>query len=80
VRGGLVLGSEDMSNRMNRLGKGELSFGEQLTIDDVLARVAAVTADDVRALAAEVLAPSRWYAAGVGRFRSDTVLRQAVAA
>jgi predicted Zn-dependent peptidase len=54
-RGGLVLGLEDMGSRMSRIGKGELAYGEVLTVDDVLARIDAVTPEDCRAVAAEVL-------------------------
>jgi predicted Zn-dependent peptidase len=54
-RGGLVLGLEDMGSRMSRIGKGELSYGEVLTVDDVLARIDAVSPEDCRAVAAEVL-------------------------
>ena len=54
-RGGLVLGLEDMGSRMSRIGKGELSYGEVLTVDDLLARIDAVTPEDCRAVAADVL-------------------------
>ncbi|MFY1633215.1 M16 family metallopeptidase [Solwaraspora sp. WMMB335] len=54
-RGGYVLGLEDTGSRMGRLAKGELLYGEQLTVDQLLARVAAVTADDVGAIAADLL-------------------------
>ena len=54
-RGGLVLGLEDNSTRMSRIGKGELAYGEVLTVDDVLARIAAVTPEDCREVAADVL-------------------------
>jgi predicted Zn-dependent peptidase len=56
LRGGLVLGLEDSGSRMTRLGKAELVSGEVLGVQDVLDRIAAVTPDDVRALAAELLA------------------------
>jgi len=55
MRGSLVLGLEDTGSRMSRLGKGELMHGEVLTVDDVLSRIDAVTPDDVRAVAADVL-------------------------
>ena len=55
VKGGLVLALEDTGSRMNRLGRGELLFGDQLTVDEVLARVDAVTVADLADLAAEVL-------------------------
>jgi predicted Zn-dependent peptidase len=45
-----------------------------LSVDDIIERVDAVTMEDVRALAAELFAPERLSAAGVGaeedRFRS----------
>ncbi len=55
LRGGLVLGLEDTGSRMTRLGKGELVHGELLSTDEVLARIAAVTREDVREIAADVL-------------------------
>ncbi|MGI8680536.1 MAG: M16 family metallopeptidase [Mycobacteriales bacterium] len=55
LRGGLVLGLEDTGSRMSRLGKSELSYGELLSVDEVLGRIEAVTLDDIRALAADVL-------------------------
>jgi predicted Zn-dependent peptidase len=55
-RGGLVLGLEDSGSRMSRIGKGELAYGEVLTVDEVLARIDAVTVEDCRAVAADVLA------------------------
>ncbi|HEV7209709.1 MAG TPA: pitrilysin family protein [Mycobacteriales bacterium] len=55
VRGSLVLGLEDTHDRMTRLGKGELLYGELLSVPQMLRRVEAVTLDEVRELAAEVL-------------------------
>ncbi|WP_372727458.1 M16 family metallopeptidase [Nocardioides sp.] len=52
LRGGLVLGLEDSGSRMSRLGKAELVYDELLSIDEVMARVDAVTLEDVRAVAA----------------------------
>ncbi|WP_191907909.1 M16 family metallopeptidase [Nocardioides cynanchi] len=51
LKGGLVLGLEDSASRMSRLGKSELVDDDLLSIDEVLARVEAVTLDDVHALA-----------------------------
>ena len=47
--------TEDMGSRMSRIGKGELSYGEVLTVDQVLARIDTVTPDDCREVAADVL-------------------------
>jgi predicted Zn-dependent peptidase len=54
-KGSMVLGLEDTGSRMSRLGKGELLYDDLLTVDQVLAAVEAVTADDVAQVAAEVL-------------------------
>jgi len=54
LRGGLVLGLEDSGSRMSRLGKAEMVYDELLSIDEVIARVDAVTLDEVRSLAAEL--------------------------
>jgi predicted Zn-dependent peptidase len=55
MRGGLVLGLEDSTARMSRIGKSELSFGEVLEVDELLRRVNAVTTADVAELAADLL-------------------------
>ncbi|WP_340538580.1 M16 family metallopeptidase [Nocardioides sp. GXZ039] len=54
LRGGLVLGLEDSASRMIRLGKAELVHDELLEIDEVIARIDAVTLEEVREVAAEV--------------------------
>jgi predicted Zn-dependent peptidase len=55
LKGSLVLALEDTGSRMSRLGKGELLYVDLLSVDDMLAKIDAVTPDDVRAIAAEVL-------------------------
>ena len=54
VRGGLVLGLEDSSSRMARIAKGDLLSGELSSLDETLERVAAVTSDEVQALAGQI--------------------------
>ncbi|SHL27397.1 Predicted Zn-dependent peptidase [Pseudonocardia thermophila] len=55
LRGGLVLGLEDTPSRMNRLGRSEIDHGYQRSIADSLARISAVTVDEVNELARELL-------------------------
>ena len=55
VRSGLVLGLEDPSSRMTRLGKSELVYPDLEPVDEVLAAIGAVSHDDVRAIADEIL-------------------------
>lgn len=51
LRGGLVLGLEDTASRMSRIGKQELNYGLHEGVDETVARIDAVTADEVYALA-----------------------------
>jgi predicted Zn-dependent peptidase len=55
MRAATVLGSEDPSSRMIRLGKSEMVYPRLMAIDEVLAAIDAVTHDDVRSIAEEVL-------------------------
>jgi predicted Zn-dependent peptidase len=55
LKGSLVLGLEDTGSRMTRLGKGELLYDQLLGVDELIAQVDAVTPEQVRALAGEIL-------------------------
>jgi len=55
LRGGLVLGLEDSGSRMNRIGRSELNYGEHRSLADTLARIDAVTLDEVNAVARQLL-------------------------
>ncbi|CNG32504.1 putative Zn-dependent peptidase [Mycobacterium tuberculosis] len=55
LRGAMVLGLEDTGSRMSRIGKSELVYESLLPVEEVLARIEAVTLDDVRAIARDVL-------------------------
>ena len=70
LRGSMVLGLEDTGSRMSRIGKAELVYGEQLSVDDVLARIDSVTLDQVTEVAADVLSATPTLAV-VGPFDED---------
>ncbi|MER5998449.1 pitrilysin family protein [Nonomuraea angiospora] len=55
MRGGLVLGLEDTGSRMSRIGKNELVYDELMSVDEVLARIEAVTPDEIDEVARDVL-------------------------
>lgn len=74
LAGGLVLGLEDTGSRMSRLGKAELVHGQYLGLDRALARIRAVGATDVQALAADLLARPQSLAV-VGPFDPDRSFR-----
>jgi len=68
MRGGVVLGLEDPSSRMTRLGKSELVHGEILSIDNIIERIDAVTLEDVARVAADLLAPEKRILSVIGPF------------
>ena len=77
LKGRLLLSLESTSNRMSRLGKSLVTDSELLDLDELIRRIDAVTADDVAALAGELLAPERLSAAGIGP--SEALFHAAVA-
>jgi predicted Zn-dependent peptidase len=54
LKGSLVLSLEDTSGRMSRIGRSEISHGEILSVDEVLARTDAVTKEDAENVARDV--------------------------
>jgi predicted Zn-dependent peptidase len=77
LRGGLVLGLEDTSSRMNRIGRYELDLGGQRSLRQSLAAIEAVTPEQVSALATEVLGQP-FTAAVVGPYDSVAELPTAL--
>ena len=67
VKGRIVLGMESTGARMERLGSAVLAQMPILELDETLARIDAVDANSVTALASELLAPQRLSAAAIGR-------------
>lgn len=51
MKGNIILGLESTNARMNRLGRNELYFRRQIPVDEILARIDAVTVDDLLAMA-----------------------------
>jgi predicted Zn-dependent peptidase len=76
VKGRMVLSLESSAARMSRIARSILFSTPLLSIDELLARVDAVTEDDVAGFAAEFYDPARFSAACIGRdedcFRTAT--------
>ena len=51
IKGTMMLGLENMSSRMMRLGSSELYFGDYVSLDSVLKKVDAVTAEAIHRVA-----------------------------
>jgi predicted Zn-dependent peptidase len=73
LKGRLLLSLESTSTRMTRLGKATVTEVPLLEVEEIVRRLDAVSAADVANLAAELFAPGRLSAAGIGpdeaRFR-----------
>lgn len=74
MSGAGALAIEDSDARMNRLGRAEISLGEFVDLDEWSTRLEAVTADDVRGLAARLVAAPRVVAA-VGPVKEGDLAR-----
>src|SRR4029077_10041322 len=78
LRGSIVLGLEDPSSRMSRLGKSELVYPNLEPVDEILAAIDAVTHDQVREVAVQVLGQRKALAV-VGPFDDDDAFGAALA-
>jgi predicted Zn-dependent peptidase len=69
----LLLSLESTSSRMTRLGKALVTGAELVDVEETVARIEAVSAEDVSELASQLLQPTSLSAAGIGpseeRFR-----------
>jgi predicted Zn-dependent peptidase len=66
LKGRMILGLESTSSRMTRLGKAVITGTEILSLDELAARVEAVTSEQVLELAAEFYRPDRLSVVGIG--------------
>lgn len=60
IKGTLMLGLENMSGRMIRLGSSEIYLESYITLDTILERVNAVTQEDIQRVAADLFDVSRF--------------------
>ena len=78
LRGSMVLGLEDPSSRMSRLGKSDLVYPRLEPVDEILASIEAVSHDAVRSVAEEVLTRPKVLAV-VGPYDDDAPFVNALA-
>ncbi len=53
------------------LARSQIYHGRQVTLDELIAKVDAVTATDVQEMAVDLFAPRRLSMAAIGPFRTD---------
>ncbi len=66
LKGRMVLSLESAITRMNRIGRATVTGTELMSVDELIERVDAVTADDVQGLAQEFWRPERFSLAAIG--------------
>ena len=76
LKGSLMLGLESTSSRMSNLARQEMYFDRQLTLDETLQSVEAVTRDDVRRVTDELFAPAGLAATVLGAVNGLEIPRE----
>ncbi len=71
LKGGLMLGLESTGSRMSMLARSEVYHGRQISLDELIAKVDAVTAEEIQRMAADLFPAGRLSMAAIGPFRSD---------
>ncbi|MEA1903091.1 MAG: pitrilysin family protein [Actinomycetota bacterium] len=71
MRGGLALALEDANSRMVRLGRDELVGMPHLSVDERLAKLEAITLDDVQSVAADMYGSDTRMIGAVGPFEES---------
>jgi predicted Zn-dependent peptidase len=68
LKGGIVMGLEATSTRMRRLASNEIVFGRQVPIEEVIAEIDAVSAEQVRSIARHLIDESSMNVTALGKF------------
>jgi predicted Zn-dependent peptidase len=76
LKGNLMLSLESSASRMTNLARQHIYFGEQSSLDTILAGIDEVTSDAVRSLACEILDGRRCSAAVLGRLDGTRITRE----
>jgi predicted Zn-dependent peptidase len=66
LKGNLMLGLENTSNRMNRLAKHEFLTGRYISLDETVGSIDCVKADDITDIAREIFVKDRFTAVTMG--------------
>jgi len=68
MKGTMVLALEGMNARMSRMVKNEFNHGREIPIEETLAKIEAVSREDVLRVAGQVLNRDRLTTTAIGRF------------
>ena len=76
LTGSILLAAENPENRMSRLARNEINFGRDIPLEEVVAQVEAVSAEDVSRLAGELLTPEGLSATVLGPADADELAKE----
>jgi predicted Zn-dependent peptidase len=65
VIGSLVLGLESMTSRMTRIGKDELVFRRNVSLEEIISELASVTPEEIGALAKSICRKEDWFSTAI---------------
>ncbi|MBI3998544.1 MAG: insulinase family protein [Armatimonadetes bacterium] len=74
LKGNVMLSLEGTTSRMTKLARSELYYGRQITLDEILQKIDAVTLDDVRRMAAGIFTADQPAMAAIGPFSTQPAL------
>jgi predicted Zn-dependent peptidase len=66
IKGNFLLGMESTDNRMTALAKNEICFGRQVSPEEIVEWIDAVSAEEIRSLAAGLFRPDAMTVAAIG--------------
>lgn len=78
LKGNFLLSLESVVARMSRLGKSQLYLGRVVPPEEVVAKIEAVTLEDLYALAEEFFRPENFALASIGPWEDGVVWREAL--
>jgi predicted Zn-dependent peptidase len=73
LKGSLVLGLENTSNRMNRMAKYELLINKYISVDETIAEINKITAAQVRDLADRLFSRDKFAITILGPVNNETI-------
>jgi predicted Zn-dependent peptidase len=76
VKGNILLGLESSNSRMANLARQEMYFRNFFTVDEVIARIDEVTAEQVQAMAQRLFDPNRIAVTLLGRLNGIKLKRE----
>ena len=74
IKGNLLLARESTVNRMTSMAKNEIYYGREVTVDEVIEKIQAVSRDDVVALADDIFLEKNLTLVTLGRIREEDLV------